>query len=269
MYRKDRDCNGGGVAMYVKESLPEPTIKLTSNKLELIALEVSPSYHARPFVIVCWYRPPTAGIDDTAFENLREIPKNLDKEEKEIILIGDTNCDFKKIKNANAKKLKWIYSEYQLEQMIKSFTRVAITSTESGEKKVSKTLIDHFSSTNPKHILVADVIRTGMVDRYLIYGIRKINAWRRKGNKRKVVESRNINKYDKMLFRNDLEQVDWESILRPFDNDPVSMAATFQETFESILNLHAPVKKKRIRSQFAPWLTVSLKNLMKERDILK
>ena len=55
----DRDCNGGGEAMYVKESLPEPTIKLTSDKLELIALEVSPSDHARPFVIVCWYRPPT------------------------------------------------------------------------------------------------------------------------------------------------------------------------------------------------------------------
>ena len=75
MYRKDRDCNGGGVAMYVKESLPEPAIKLTSDKLELIALEVSPSDHARPFAIVCWYRPPTAGIDDTAFENLREILK--------------------------------------------------------------------------------------------------------------------------------------------------------------------------------------------------
>ena len=78
--------------MYVKESLPEPTIKLTGDKLELIALELSPSDHARPFVIVCWYRPPTAGIDDTAFENLRQILKNLDKEEKEIILIGDTNC---------------------------------------------------------------------------------------------------------------------------------------------------------------------------------
>lgn len=48
IYRKDRDGNGGGVAMYVKESLPEPTIKLTTDKLELIALEVSQSEHARP-----------------------------------------------------------------------------------------------------------------------------------------------------------------------------------------------------------------------------
>ena len=62
----------------------------------------------------------------------------------------------------------------------------------------------------------------------------------------KSFESRNMKKYDKkMLFRNDLEQVDWESILRPYDNDPVSMAATFQETFESILYLHTPVNMNR------------------------
>ena len=74
-----------------------------------------------------------------------------------------------------------------------------------------------------------------------------------------------MKKYDKILFRKDLEQVDWEAILRPFDNDPVSMVATFHEIFESILNLHAPVRKKRVRSQFAPWLTASLQNLMRER----
>ena len=64
-----------------------------------------------------------------------------------------------------------------------------------------------------------------MVDHYLVYGIRKMNAWRRKGNKPKVIESRNMKKCDKTLFRKDLEQVDWENILSPFDNDPVSMAA--------------------------------------------
>ena len=78
-----------------------------------------------------------------------------------------------------------------------------------------------------------------------------------------------MKKYDKTLFRKCLEQVDWETILSPFDNDPVSMAATFQEIFESILNLHAPVTKKRVSSQFAPWLTVSLKNLMRGKGHTK
>ena len=34
-------------------------------------------------------------MDVTVFENLRETVRTLDLKKKEIILIGDTNCDFK------------------------------------------------------------------------------------------------------------------------------------------------------------------------------
>ena len=47
------------------------------------------------------------------------------------------------------------------------------------------------------------------------------------------------------------------------------MAATFQGIFESILDVHAPVRKTRIRNQFTPWLTASLKSRIMKRDILK
>ena len=100
--------------MYIKESLPEPKLKLISDELELIALEVSHSNFARSFHVICWYRPPTASVDYAAFEELEKILKRLESDEKEIILIGDTNCDFKNNKNANSKKPKSIYSEYQL-----------------------------------------------------------------------------------------------------------------------------------------------------------
>ena len=86
--------NGGGVAIYVKDSLPAPTIKLRSDKIELLSLEIKPK-NARSFFLVCWYRPPTASVDEIAFENLRETPGTLDKEGKEMILVGDTNYDFK------------------------------------------------------------------------------------------------------------------------------------------------------------------------------
>ena len=42
-----------------------------------------------------------------------------------------------------------------------------------------------------------------------------------------------MTKYDKMLFRMDMQQIDWESILGPFEGDPACMAATFQDVFES------------------------------------
>ena len=67
-------------------------------------------------------------------------------------------------------------------KLIKRYTLVAITTTEPGEQKVSKTLFDHFSSTYPKYVIEADLMEIGMADLYLIYGIRKINARRQKEN---------------------------------------------------------------------------------------
>ncbi len=270
IFRNDRNVSGGGVAIYVKDSLPLPKIIEKSDKLELLSLEIK-QQNARPFFLVCWYRPPTPGVDDVAFEDLRGTISELDKAGKETILIGDTNCDFKNSADANTKQLKHVYSEFQIEQLIKQYTRVAVTTNKQGEQRISKSLIDHFSTSSPKYILETNVLETGMVDHYLVYGVRKINAWRlnKKSNKPKIVESRTMKKYDKALFQQDLQQVDWEAILTPFANNPSAMAGTFQEIFESILSLHAPIRKRRVRSEFAPWLTPNLRKSMETRDKLK
>ena len=153
--------------------------------------------------------------------------------------------------------------------MIKSYTRVAVTTNERNEQSISKTLIDHFSTTNPKYILKADVVELGMVDHYLVYGIRKVNAWRVKNKKPKVLETRCLSNYDRALFRNDLQQIDWETILSPYADNPDNMATTFQEIFESVLDIHAPLKKRRVGNTSAPWITPDIRKLMKERDAAK
>ena len=148
---------------------------------------------------------------------------------------------------------------------------MAVATTEQGEQRVSKSLIDHFSTSSSKYILEAGVLETGMVDHYLVYGVKKVNAWRikKKRAKPKIVESHTMKKYDKALFQYDRQQIDWETILTPFANDPSAMAGTFQTICESLLNIHAPIKKRRVRSEFAPWLTPSLRKSMETRDSLK
>lgn len=47
------------------------------------------------------------------------------------------------------------------------------------------------------------------------------------------------------------------------------MASTFQEIFELVLDMRAPLKKRRIRGDFAPWINQSIRNLMRERDLAK
>ena len=126
IYRNDRDRNGGGVAIYVKKSLPEPMVKITCDKLELIELEFN-RIHANSFLIISCYHPPTTRAGGVSFQYLRDLLKEADKDEKEIFLIGDTNCDLNHPQNSNTKKLKMIYFEHQLEQLINKYTRIAVT----------------------------------------------------------------------------------------------------------------------------------------------
>ena len=133
--------------------MPLPVVKLRSDKLELFSLEIKQN-HAKSFLVVCWYRPPTAGVDDITLENLRDILINLEKENFKIILFSDTYCDLKNKQNKNVIKLNVIYSELQLQQLIKVCTRMAITTNERNEQAIAQTLLDHFSSSCPRYILL-------------------------------------------------------------------------------------------------------------------
>ena len=201
---------------------------------------------------------------------MRNELKNLDHTEKEIILVGDTNCDFKSNRNINANKLKFIYSEFQLVQLIRSYTRVAVTHNEDGDPTVSKALIDHFSTNKPNYSLNVDIIETGMVDHCMIYSIRKVDAPRLNSSKKqRLAETRSLKRYNKALFQQDLQEIDWDCILTPLADEPSKMVTTFQEVFESLLNVHAPLKVKKLRNEFAPWLNTSVRDLMTKTDRMK
>ena len=93
IYRKDRNTADGGVAVYVRETLPHfQRLDITDQDLEAIGIEIT-SKNAKSFVILCWYRPPTDNQDSKSFETLEGIIRKLDSENKEFILNGDTNCD--------------------------------------------------------------------------------------------------------------------------------------------------------------------------------
>ena len=71
----------------------------------------------------------------------------------------------------------------------------------------------------------------------------KVIAWRIKNRKPKPSETRSPRKYDKTQFCHDLQQIGWETILSSYADNPDNMAATFQVIFESVLDIHAPLKK--------------------------
>ena len=146
------------------------------------------------------------------------------------------------------KKLRQLYSEYQLQQMITDYTRVAVTTDETGKHSTSKSLIDHFSTNRAKYIVKSGVVQLGMVDHYMIYAVRKVNAWRLKRNSPKTIEFRALRNYCKEDFLKDLQMIDWASTLESKSDNPSEMASTIHEIFEHLLNFHAPLKKRKVRN---------------------
>ena len=57
----------------------------------MIGIEVEPP-NFNPFVVIVWYRPPSEPI--SCFESLHENSSFVDSEEKEVSILGATNCDF-------------------------------------------------------------------------------------------------------------------------------------------------------------------------------
>ena len=77
--RKDRTSNGGGAAVYIKDSISYKLRKDTHDDLELICVEILPP-KAKPYFVVAWYRPPSDPVE--TFRKLEQILSFLDKEEK-------------------------------------------------------------------------------------------------------------------------------------------------------------------------------------------
>ena len=70
--------------MTVREDLHKST-------LEVIYLEIKP-VSAVPLIVLAWYGPPNATFN--TFDQIERCLQFFDREDKEIILLGDTNCDF-------------------------------------------------------------------------------------------------------------------------------------------------------------------------------
>ena len=146
--------------VYTNQDLP-------NHSLELACIEIRPQ-RSRPFITISWYRPPNSHV--SCFEMLENFLSFFDKEGKEIILLGDTNCNFSpetSEKDSNDKNLHSIYNLFNFKQIINEPTRECL---------LSRTLIHHIATNLQRDILQSRVIKVSMSDHYMVYCVRKFNG---------------------------------------------------------------------------------------------
>ena len=90
------------------------------------------------------------------------------------------------------------------------------------------------------------------------YGIRKLNARDCAENEKVKVESR----------RKDLHSIDWEMATSAASDDSIRMASSLYDLFLAVLDVHAPLKIRNIKTghAYTPWISQCIKNLIPDRD---
>ena len=144
--RKDRTRHGGGVALYIRETLPFKHLSQMDSNLEALWIKLQMKNVKSGYVCVI-YRPPNS--PPTFFDELNDVMHNVIDNADEIILLGDLNCDMCSTKaDPLANKLQTVMSGYLFDQLIDIPTR--ITST-------SNTIIDHIFTTDTENHLKSGV----------------------------------------------------------------------------------------------------------------
>ena len=258
--RLDRTCNGGGVSIYIRDSIKyKRRLDIPTDNLELICIEVEPP-KSKLFLVLAWYRPPSDPVG--SFSKLENVLSFLDKEGKEIILLGDTNCDLtpkqaeQPIDN-NSKHMLDLYELFSFKQLIEEPTRVTLTTS---------SIIDHIATTSARNIVKSGVYEVSMSDHYMVYCVRKFNGAVEKGHK--MIKTRKIKNFNEESFLADISGICWEQMLTETDDIDV-LVSSWSNLFSLIIEKHAPMTVMRVSEKYCPWIDKDLKKFMQTKDKLK
>ena len=238
--RLERTCNGGGVSIYIRKSIKyKPRSDVPTDDLEIICIEVEKP-KSKSFLVLAWYRPPSDPV--ASFDKLEKVLSYLDKEGKEIILLGDTNCDLatKQAEQPIDNDTKHVTSLYELFSF-KQLIRVILTTS---------SIIDHIATTCARNIVECGVHKVSLSDHYLVYCIRRFNGAVEKGHK--MIKTRKMKNFNKEAFLADVSGICWEQMLTETD-DINTLVNYWSSLFSLIIEKHAPIiVEMRVSEKYCP-----------------
>ena len=221
--------------------------------IESVCLEIIKP-KSKPFLITTVYRPP--GSNANFMDELENYLHTSDEQDKELTLTGDLNCDLSlPVLQSQSRQLLDILELFQMKQVIADATH--ITSNTSS-------LLDIIAKNRPDKVKESGVFHLGTSDHSLVYVCLKISLPR---NKPKMVESRDLKNYNVNCFNDHLSHLLNNS---PWNqNDPDQLWDQFRNIFNHAFDIYAPVKTRKVRSTYSPWLTANIRCEMNKRDYLK
>ena len=246
-YRLDRNREGGGVIIYVREDIPSK--KLTkhnfSKNVEGLFLEIN--LRKSKLLFFAGYRSDheVHGLSKSDF--LEQISFALDKYSSydKVLFAGDFNID----------KDEEILQDFLFEQNIKG-----IVKDKTCYKSIENpSCIDLFLTSSPLCFQNTTTVVTGLSDFHkMVVTVMKTTFPKAKPT---ILYYRDYKNFNLSNFRKDLR----DQLSKISEKDYLH----FEITFLKVLEHHAPMKKKVLRANNKPYMTKALRQAIMRRSTLK
>jgi hypothetical protein len=243
--RKDRNGNGGGVALFIKENISFKRVyKYEKDNLE--AIWVSLNSIQGKILICCCYRPPDRRVFWDDFSGCLDEVKN--DQINNVFVLGDLNADFN---TANGRKLNYMCQMQNMTCLIKEPTRIT---------NVSATILDQIITNSPNFVHETRVTPPISSNDHCTVGARlnfKV--------KKEIAYQRTVWNYkdaDFPQFRQTLLHAKFDEC---FQTENVDQACSkWTSIFLTIAKTCVPNKEVTIRPNDSPWYTNELRTLKKK-----
>ena len=242
-FRRDRNRFGGGILIYVKENIPARVLDTHElpDDIESIFLELN--FRRNKWLLMGTYHPPSQSTD----YYYMEVGKALDVYRNtydNLLLIGDFNE-----KESDSNTLKFM-ENYNLKNLVKEPTCY--------KNPLNPSCIDLILTNKSRNFKNTSTFDFGLSDFHKLVVTSFKSQF--KAGKPKVMYYRSYKNFIKNDFKNELQSV--------FNEGDCSSYELFEKNFIEILEKHAPMKSKTLRSNEAPYMTKALRKAMMKRTEL-
>ena len=253
--RDTKQCGHTGLVAYIHNDVYPFTRRRTDlepSSIECIWIEIKCSMSS-PLLLGYLYRHPDS--KDEWLDDFTQMMDVVQLSNRNVLLQGDFNF------NLLEPQPTWqsTFALFGLSQLVNKPTRIASTTA---------SLLDHIYTNNTSLFTNVEVPQNSISDHFPTICTWKSKPPKPSKNGHTTIVYRIFKHFNKEAFFHDLN-------IAPFNNvfntsDPEQALDTFYCTILPVINKHAPLRKKRVKSAVLPgWLTPDISAAQKHRDQLK
>ena len=244
-YRLDRNANGGGILLYIREDIPSTLLNFDMS-IESFFIEIN--IRKKKWLLVGTYNPNKNLISN----HLKEIGKNLDNYSSKydnFILLGDLNSE------PTESAVKDFCEIYSCKNLIKDKTCF--------KNPLKSSCIDLIITNRPKSFQNSVTVETGLSDFHkMTLTVMKVFYKKQKPN---IVTYRNYKHFSNEAFmldvKNSIIQMTSENTDLEFDR--------LKTALDEAIQRHAPIKKRYVRANQAPFINKKINKEIMKRSRLR